>query len=221
MHLRDLKLLWDEWATNITATFHLLSNLSAQHILQLKIIFVNYINFIIIFVDINAVTTIKSLKILSIHLSLIIEMPLTQRVDFFFLTCPFKAKHWMTNVSSFLSTRVQHIRDDWKKKIGTYRLNVMCELWFSFLIKLYFTELCKRLFPNSKPWNLPSNTKIQETDPCSISFLANKFLSEINYSPQNLIQVNDHLFITKALLFFPYLIFKLFSMNLYIEQSNQ
>lgn len=84
LYLRDLKLLWNEWATDITATFHLLSNLFAQHILQLKIIFVNYIAFISFFLDIKAVITIKFLKILSIHLNLIIEMPLTQKADIFF-----------------------------------------------------------------------------------------------------------------------------------------
>ena len=49
LYLRDLKLLWNEWATDITATFHLLSSLFAHHILQLKIIFVNYIAFISFF----------------------------------------------------------------------------------------------------------------------------------------------------------------------------
>lgn len=39
---------------------------------------------------------------------------------------------------------------------------------------------------------LPLNTKTQEIDPHSISFLANEFLSDINSLTQSLLQVNDH-----------------------------
>ena len=88
----------------------------------------------------------------------------------------------------------------WLRKIATYRLNAKCELWFRFFIKWYFRKLSERTLPNSTPWKLPLNIKIQDSH--SVSFLANKFLSKINSSGQNLIQVNNHLFITKTLLFF-------------------
>ena len=87
----------------------------------------------------------------------------------------------------------------WLRKIATYRLNGKCELWFRFFIKLYFKKLSERPFPNSTPLNLPLNIKIQDSH--SVSFLANTFLSKINSSGQNLIQVNNHLFVTKTLLF--------------------
>lgn len=75
-------------------------------------------------------------------------------------------------------------------------------MWYSFLINYTSLELFEWIFPNSKPWTLSLNTKIWEMDLHSVLFLASKFLGDDQFSAQNLIQVNDHLFITKALLFF-------------------